>query len=411
MITASIALSGRNFFDLVYAYFFVKAFRLDVLLSLLLRYLVQGMIHPGLIVVIFVVVFAGIPSKPGAAEFDDAQTAAHDGRYNDVVDILTRRIEAGGLDDEALVIAYSNRGIAYSLIQAYGRAQQDLGTAIKMDPDHVLTLNHLGVLSEHVDKNAAQAAQWYQQAAEQGFAAAQTNLGDLYLQQKVAAQSSGENYKLAMKWYEKAAAQDYVLAQIGLGVMYRDGLGVAKDTGKSVELFKKGAEAGAARGHYYLAIAYEKGRGVAQNMILAVAHYREAAERGDGEAQNSLGYMYRRGTGVSRDYAEAVKWYRLAAEQRVTDAMNRLAWILATCPDQRYCDGELALTLAKEAVELNSSPGYLDTLAAAYARNGDYAIAMEVVQDLLSRMSKGSARYNRYQGRLKRYQADHPYQL
>jgi len=369
------------------------------------------MTHLRLIVFILVVVLVGVSSKILAADFGDAQTAAHEGRYNDVVEILTGGIDSGSLDHEAQVIAYANRGIAYSLIEAYGRAKQDLNTAIKLDPDHTLTQNHLGIMSEHVDNNITVAAEWYQKAADQGFAPAQTNLGDLYLARRISASNPAEGFRLAKYWYDMAAAQDYVLAQIGLGIIYRDGLGVEKDPGKSVALFNKGAKAGAARAHYHLGYAYEMGLGVEQNLILAVSHYRQAAEKGDGTAQSALGYMYRRGAGVSIDYAEAVKWYELAAQQKVAQAMSRLAWILATCPDQRYCDGDLALTLAKEAVELDSSPGYLDTLAAAYARSEDYVNAIATVEKLLERLPEGSSRYGRYQGRLKRYQAGQPYQL
>lgn len=351
------------------------------------------------------------PATFAATGFDSAQNAAREGRYEDVVDILTAEIDAGSLDQEDLVIAHANRGIAYSLIQAFGRARQDLNSAIKIDPEHALTQNHLGVLAEHVDNNLKAAAEWYEKAAESGFAPAQTNLGDLYSKHKVKGVSKSDSYKKAFELYSKAQAEGYVLADIALGVMYRDGKGVKSDLLKSVELFGKGAEAGAADGHYQLGIARAKGLGVEQNHLQAAAYYREAAQRGHGEAQNALGYLYRRGVGVSKDFGEAVKWYQLAADQGVLEAMNRLAWIFATCPDERFCNGEKSLEMAKAATANNTSASFMDTLAAAYARTGDYENARATMEALLSKVNVGSSRYKRYSGHLKKYQENQPYQL
>ncbi|MCM1261549.1 MAG: sel1 repeat family protein [Butyrivibrio sp.] len=54
-----------------------------------------------------------------------------------------------------------------------------------------------------VERNPAQAAEWYRKAAEQGIAAAQSNLGAMY--------ETGDgvqtDYALAKKWYSLAAKQ------------------------------------------------------------------------------------------------------------------------------------------------------------------------------------------------------------
>ena len=55
------------------------------------------------------------------------------------------------------------------------------------------------------------------QAAEQGNAAAQFNLGVMYYQR----QGVTQNYQHAFAWFQKAANQGYALAQYNLGVMYR----------------------------------------------------------------------------------------------------------------------------------------------------------------------------------------------
>ncbi|MGI9515736.1 MAG: tetratricopeptide repeat protein [Pirellulaceae bacterium] len=52
---------------------------------------------------------------------------------------------------------------------------------------------------------------------------------------------------------------------------------------------------------------------------------------------------------------------------------RRLAWLLATCPDEQFCDGEAALVASRKAIELGGeSLENLETLAAAFAANGDF---------------------------------------
>ncbi len=66
--------------------------------------------------------------------------------------------------------------------------------------------------------------------------------------------------------------------------------------------------------------------------------------------------------------------------------LNDYAWALATCPDPQYRDGQVALRKAKRAVEGEhaSNPGFLDTLAAAYAETGDFARAEETSRQALA---------------------------
>ena len=55
-------------------------------------------------------------------------------------------------------------------------------------------------------------------------------------------------------------------------------------------------------------------------------------------------------------------------------AANGLAWLLATCPDNSFHDGILAVHYATRAATLSKfdAPNDLDTLAAAFARAGRY---------------------------------------
>ena len=92
------------------------------------------------------------------ADFADAQLAAQEGRYRDVILVLTQLIDGGDLNEEQQVVAYANRGIAYSLLNAFAVAKVDLLRALAINPNHTLTLSQMGLLAEEVDEDYEQAA-------------------------------------------------------------------------------------------------------------------------------------------------------------------------------------------------------------------------------------------------------------
>ncbi len=93
------------------------------------------------------------------------------------------------------------------------------------------------------------------------------------------------------------------------------------------------------------------------------------------------------------------------------DDVNAMAWLSATCPQEVYRNGELAVRLAKSVCEATAwkSPGMLDTLAAAYAEAGDFSSAVETQTKALAmatEMQRGD-----YQARLKLYQENKPFRV
>ena len=70
-----------------------------------------------------------------------------------------------------------------------------------------------------VPQSYEEAIQWYQQAADQGHARAQSHLGCLYAR----GQGLPKNYRLAIQWYRRAADLGDALAQFQLGVLYANG--------------------------------------------------------------------------------------------------------------------------------------------------------------------------------------------
>jgi tetratricopeptide (TPR) repeat protein len=106
-----------------------------------------------------------------------------------------------------------------------------------------------------------------------------------------------------------------------------------------------------------------------------------------------------------QDLEEAM---RLAPEDLAL--RNNLAWLLATCPEERIRDGARAVALAKEACEATdwSQIECLDTLAAAYAEGGEFDEARRLLETVLL-LVPDPERRAKYQARLALYQVHEPY--
>jgi len=84
---------------------------------------------------------------------------------------------------------------------------------------------------------------------------------------------------------------------------------------------------------------------------------------------------------------DAIAEYEHAARISIQDpvARNNLAWLLATSSDDSIRDGNRAIEVAKQAVQLSGGQdaNYLRTLAAAYAESGRFDEATETAQRAL----------------------------
>ena len=96
----------------------------------------------------------------------------------------------------------------------------------------------------------------------------------------------------------QAAGQGYAKAQFNLGLMYYNGQGVRQDYTQAVQWYRKAAEQGDAKAQYNLGVMYDNGQGVRQDYTQAVQWYRKAAEQGYAKAQYNLGVAYDNGQGV-----------------------------------------------------------------------------------------------------------------
>jgi TPR repeat protein len=123
----------------------------------------------------------------------------------------------------------------------------------------------------------------------------------------------------------EAAEEGYAKAQYNLGVMYAIGSGVPENDAKAVEWYTKAAEQEHAKAQYNLGVMYDIGNGVPEDDAKAVEWYSKAAEQEHAKAQYELGTMYYYGNGVLQDRPGALVWFTRAAENGHVMSMEKLA--------------------------------------------------------------------------------------
>jgi tetratricopeptide (TPR) repeat protein len=92
-------------------------------------------------------------------------------------------------------------------------------------------------------------------------------------------------------------------------------------------------------------------------------------------------------------------------------SLQNAAWMMATCPDEFYRNGDMALETVQKAVQLASAPTsvhVLDVLAAAQAASGDFATAQSTISQALRLTSDATLR-SELQMRGRQYQRKRPY--
>ncbi|KAF9931309.1 hypothetical protein FBU30_010448 [Linnemannia zychae] len=166
-------------------------------------------------------------------------------------------------------------------------------------------------LGRGVTQDYSLAAAWFHKAADQGHALAQFNIGLLY----DAGHGVKQDYLIAMDWYQKAADQGHAPSLFNIGMLYYEGRGVQQDYSTAMSWYHKAADQGDVVAQYNIGDIYENGRGVQQDYLIALEWYMKAAERGDPDAQIKIGVLYHNGHGVARDHSTAMTWYQKAASQ------------------------------------------------------------------------------------------------
>jgi len=279
--------------------------------------------------------------------------------------------------------------------------------------------------NETIPKNLERAAYWYQKAADNGNCCGLYSIGLCYLDGKGVQQSYEKGFNLLQKAKSKNCeyAKSYLRenyygpelagkasagdseAQLMLGRCYLEGLGIEKQPEVGFVWIKKAADNGNKNALNVIGVLYEKGIGTEKNAMKAIDSFKKASDKGNANAQTRLGDIYMKGELVSKDMNESVKYLNLAAKAGETRAQNNLAWILATSTNSSLRNGKRALALAMQAnaKEKDLKAYHLGTLAAAYAENGQFTLAVATQEKAIS-MLKPEDKKEQFLQPLKSYQ-------
>ena len=218
--------------------------------------------------------------------------------------------------------------------------------------------------------------------------------------------------KIAQKHCQKASDDGDALAQYYLGL-------ILVNQGKPEEghiLIEQAAQSGFKKALFHKTVEVILEESDPKRAAEAVKQMQQFAESGDDVAQYWMGNIFLFGHAhQKRSPNEASYWYEKAIKQDNYRAMNNLAWIKSLARDSDLFDPEGAVLMAQKVVAKHpKSHGYLDTLAAAYAANGQFDAAIQAQKEVLQLAQSeecercGPRLIDYYQGHLELYLQEKP---
>lgn len=297
--------------------------------------------------------------------FQEAKLAHEQGNYEDEI-ALWNEVVAMNISAIQVAPAVMNRGTAYSARGDLDRALQDYNQAIELDP-----------------RNAG-----------------------AYVNRALALARKGE-WEPAMNDYAKAISLNPQQWQVyfNRAAELRDAGKLSEavdDLNKVMELNPEFAGAYMNRADIYI----RQGE-----LDKAVADYNVALLRDPNLADV---YIARANIFLrKKDYRHGLSDLQTAVQMKIKKperALNSLAWLRATCPESEIRNGKEAVELALKACELSqwNDWGIIDTLAAAYAEQGDFGRAIKYQKQVLE-IGKSSSDYGKIKEHLALYENHKPY--
>ena len=203
-----------------------------------------------------------------------------------------------------VAVAGKREGLDFYNRGQYAQALNELkGAALGNDgdPEAQALMGTIFLKGLGTEKDAIQAAYWFQEAATKGNAAGQRNLGEIYL----AGNGLPQDDYQANYWTQQAAIQGDAIAQVTLGKLLLDGRGAKRNAQTAVRWFQQAADQGNADAQYQLAQLYERGEGTTQDQQQALRLYRTAAAAGQKAAAEALQRLTSIGTLVPKTQASS----------------------------------------------------------------------------------------------------------
>jgi tetratricopeptide (TPR) repeat protein len=276
-----------------------------------------------------------------------------------------RHKEAIDAFSKAIAEAYNNRGVAWHQKGDYDNAISDYNKALELHPHYAEARNNRGVAWAYKGD--------YDKAISDCTEAVKINplYANAYNNRGYAWQQKGDLDKAIADYTEALTIDEkYVQAYHSRGFAWACKGEYDKaiaDYDKALEIRPRYADVYGKRGSAWS----HKG-----NLDKAIADYTKALEIDPefDEAYYNRAVIWNRKGKCEKAIADFTQ--ALDINPDYSEAYNQLARTLAMCPDAKHRNGAKAVEYAKKALELNLKVGYLDTLAAAYAEQGQFEDAV-----------------------------------
>jgi len=273
-------------------------------------------------------------------------------------------------------LAYSGRGYAYWGKLEYDKAIEDYTKTIEINPKFDCAYIQRGRIYEEkseYDKAISEYNQAIQVDPKDSWA--YTELGNIY-RKKGEYDKGNDEYNKAINYYTK-----------------------------QIQINPKEAWIYNNRGNIYIGKGeYDK----------AIEDYTQAILKSESDCLCQ--YHNRRGNAYEKkgEYDKAFEDYNKAIEinPKFVEAYKGMSWLLATCPDEKYRNGEKAIEFAKKATELEPKDfAFWDTLAAAYAEAGKFEDAVKTQEKAIEMLNEKdkAKKLSEYTERLNFYKANKPW--
>ncbi len=307
---------------------------------------------------------AQLPPALPQPEMTTASLAVPDvtsSRADALAPATSEAVETSGLP--AVEAAFTDQaGDLSALPEALGsKALRDAAAGGDANAQFVIASRYLD--GKTVERDFAEAADWYRKAADQRLAPAQYRLGTLYER----GNGMAKDIAMARKWYAEAAAASNVKAMHNLAVIHANNTNNDAQFDKAAKWFQAAAEYGLKDSLYNLAVLYERGLGVEQSTKSAYFWYGIAARHGDADGKAKMATLasFLTASQKSETDARIAKWAPKKPDAKgnfvaISDPAWQVAVNAPAAPAES--DTSLALLSQKELVlkaqKLLSGMGY-----------------------------------------------------
>lgn len=193
------------------------------------------------------------------------------------------------------------------------------------DAGHVAAQGALGTIVYRglagLPTDWVKAAHYDKLAADQGYAPATAELGQLMVEGRGVAMDRAAGVALV----SRAAATGNAHAMSLMGDYAAQGIAMPRDMAVAVGWWRKAADKGdgGAAGNYAVML-FTGGGGLTQDLTAGARYALQSAKAGEVGGQVAIAKAYYFGTGVALDYGQALYWFRLATAQGNAEAVEAL---------------------------------------------------------------------------------------